>query len=113
MVLVGGVDLFVFGLVGRIHVPVKPIFKTWRVIFIFYPFELLLATQSTGSVDEMGLGFRDEPIGQDGGDILKFLLNVSPRNFGSNLPVTAKESSRVDRKPKRRCTGWGERESTP
>jgi hypothetical protein len=44
MVLVGSIDLFVLGLVGRIHIPVETISQSRRAVFIFYALELLLAS---------------------------------------------------------------------
>lgn len=71
MVAVGGVDFFVLGFVGGIHVPVKAVFQARGIVFIFYPFELLRApAQRMARLDKMGFGLGDEPVGQYSGDLL-------------------------------------------
>lgn len=43
MVLVRTIYLLIFRLVGRAHIPVKPIFQTRCIVLIFYPLKLFLA----------------------------------------------------------------------
>ena len=66
----GAIDLFVLGSVGGLHVPIEPILQTEGIVLILYPLELFLAaTQRPRRVDEVRLGFGDEPVGQGGRDV--------------------------------------------
>lgn len=43
VIFVRTINLLIFRLVARAHVPVKPILQTRCIIFIFYPLKLFLA----------------------------------------------------------------------
>lgn len=62
LVAVRVVNILVFGLILRTHIPVEAIFQAWCIILIFYPLELLGATQGTSRLDKVGLGFRNKPV---------------------------------------------------
>ena len=50
----GIVDLLILRSISRLHVPIKPILQTKRVVFIFYTLELFLsAAQSMCSMNKM------------------------------------------------------------
>lgn len=62
LVLVGSVYIFVFRLILWAHVPIEAVFQPRGVVLIFYPLELLWTTQRTSRLNEMGFGFRNEPV---------------------------------------------------
>ena len=78
MAPIGGIDLLVLGLVLRFHIPVEPVLQPQRFVFILYPLELFRAVaQCPGGVNQVRFGLRDEPVGQDIWDLLKFLGTIS------------------------------------
>lgn len=52
MILVRRINLLVFGLIRWTHIPIEPILQPRRLVFVFYPLELLLSS-AEGAV---GLG---------------------------------------------------------
>lgn len=74
VVLICAENLLVFGLVVGTHVPLKAILEARRLVFVFYPLELLLATcQCRTGLHQMGFGFRDQPVWERSGNFLVFL----------------------------------------
>lgn len=64
-VLIRVVDFFVLGLVCWAHVPVEAVFQSWRIFVIVYSLELRLAAcQGAVGLDQMGLRFGYEPVGE-------------------------------------------------
>lgn len=69
------VDLLIFGLVFRLHVPVKAVLESGGlVVVILNLFELgLIAANGPCRLDKMCLGLGDQPVGQSLGNVLVLL----------------------------------------
>lgn len=71
------VDLLVLGFVRRRYVPVEAVAQAGRVVVIFDPLECgLPAGERAGRLHEVGFGLWDQPVGQRGGYICRFLLYI-------------------------------------